>query len=81
MVENLAGDQQFPGALAKLGEIYADGLKGVVNTQPRKAFELTKKAAGKHQSFVPNLVYISCAHFHNANAGCTHFRCRRGMCT
>ena len=78
---NLAGDQQFPGALAKLGEIYADGLMGVVNKQPRKAFELTKKAAGKHQSFVPNLVYISCAHFHNANAGCTHFRCRRGMCT
>lgn len=78
---NLAGDQQFPGALAKLGEIYDDGLMGVVNKQPRKAFELTKKAAGKHQSFVPNLVYISCAHFHNANAGCTHFRCRRGMCT
>ena len=40
---NLSAEQQFPGAIGKLGEIYADGLKGVVKKQPVKAFELTKK--------------------------------------
>lgn len=52
---NLSGDQEYPGALAKLAEIYAHGLKSVVKKQPMKSFELRKKAAGKHSN---NLVQM-----------------------
>jgi len=53
---NLSAEQQYPGAFGKLGEIYAEGLKGVVKKQPVKAFELTKKAAGTYK----HLKCISC---------------------